>query len=188
MNSCQQYHEFLNQFKPYAAKPDTHIAYQIKQCDVVDYIDNNVAELITPKGRIEFTHEQQVSLGDFIVFQGLDGAYHVSQAMFKKLHFMDGETPVLPGQPVIEEPIKGYPNVACLVIKIGKRYFSEIKNDRVITAWSIQGARHFLLWNKKDRADLTKKIAELNSRHKKPAVIEVGFWSRDIAASEGGVL
>lgn len=186
MNSCQQYHQFLNQFKPFAPKPDTNIAYQIKQGDVVDYIDNNVAELITPAGRIEFTHEQQVSLGDFIVTKTLSDAYHVSQTLFKKLHFMAGEAAALPGQPVIEEFYPGHEHVVGKVLKIADRYFIEIKNGKVRTTPYLKGARIFKRHNEKDQAALLKLITELEQRKKKPTAFEVGFWSRDAAASEGG--
>lgn len=188
MNNCMHYQMFVSQFKPFAPKPDLNMAYQIKKGDVVDYIDSNKARLTTQLGGIEFTWEQQVSLGDFIVHGGVRAAYHVSQTLFKKLHFMAGENAVLPGQPVIEEFYAGNAHAVGKVIKIAGRYFMEIKNDKVMTTPYLKGARIFRRHNEKEQAALVKLIKELEQRKKKPAVVEVGFWSRDIAASEGGVL
>lgn len=189
MNSCQQYHQFLNQFDSHAARIQVGHAYKIKQGDVVDYIANNVAELITPKGRLEFTHEQSVSLGDYIFLGSLGSSYHVSQSMFKRLFCDSAESIALPGQPVVEESYAGNPLVWHSVIKINDRYFSEFKNGRVMTAWCIEGAKKFETRNNPVAVSQMQKIvAELQQRKKKPFVVEVGFWSRDIPASQGGVL
>lgn len=186
MNNCMHYQMFVSQFKPFAPKPDLNMAYQIKKGDVVDYIDNNKAKLTTQLGGIEFTWEEQISLGDFIVHGGVRAAYHVSQTLFKKLHFMAGENAVLPGQPVIEEFYPGHEHVVGKVLKIADRYFIEIKNGKVRTTPYLKGARIFKRHNEKDQAALLKLINELEQRKKKPTAFEVGFWSRDIAASEGG--
>lgn len=187
MNSCQQYQQFLSQFNTFALNPDPNHAYQIKKGDRVDYIDSKKAELTTQLGGIKFNYEQQVSLGDFIVLGGVGAAYHVSQTLFKKLHLMTGETPVLPGQPVIEEHYEGNPVFWHSVIKINDRYFSEIKNGRVRTAWCIEGAKKFeTRHNPVAVSQMQKVVAELQQKKKNPKVLEVGYWSRDIAESEGG--
>jgi len=185
MKACDQFNAFLNQFESHTARIQVGHAYKIKQGDVVDYIANNVAELITPKGRLEFTHEQSVSLGDYIFYGSLGSSYHVSQTMFKRLFCDKAHCIALPGQPLVEESFAGNPLVWHSVIKINDRYFSEFKNGRVMTAWCIEGAKKFKTRNNPVAVDQIQKIvAELQLKKKKPKVLEVGYWSRHPAGSE----
>ena len=71
------------------------------------------------------------------------------------------------------------------VIKLGSRYFIEIKNGRVMTACYINGATRYGRVIDEDKKR-NKALAELEARKKNPQLLEVGFWSRTVETVQGG--
>lgn len=88
------------------------------------------------------------------------------------------------GSPALEKTGSGNLHVSGHVIEIEGRYFRGIEKNRVITAWSIEGATKFRSYH--DSKKLEKTLAELAARKKKAQVLEVGYWMREFAELQGG--
>lgn len=86
--------------------------------------------------------------------------------------------------PALEKRGSGDLHVSGYVIEIDGRYFRGIEKGRVLTAWSIEGATKFRPHH--DAKKLEKTLAELAARKKSAQVLEVGYWSREYGAVQGG--
>jgi hypothetical protein len=196
MRTCDQVNAFLSTFGDYKAKRNSRMAYEVKESDrIIPCADESFGILHTDKGRIKFIRSAelvsyQVFPGDFIeIIQWPNCAVHWEREHFLAQNVQPDETVIKRGDAVLEH-YEGTDQLitAGSVIKIADRYFVEIKNNRVLTAWSINGAARFYDHNHalNNTKKLQKTLAELEARKKNPQVVEVGFWSRTVEEVQGG--
>lgn len=191
MKHCDRVNAFLSTFGSYKPKPKSRMAYEIKQGDRVDFITSSVAELHTAKGSILFNIQpgRFVSTGDFVeIIQWPNYSVHWPRSQFLAQNVQPEDTVIERGDVVLEQyPGTDSLNCAGTVIMVGDRYFIEIKNGRVATSYQINAATRFgrLIDSDKKR---NKALEELTARKKKPKILEVGFWSREITEVQGGAV
>ncbi|MEN3159565.1 hypothetical protein ABC502_14390 [Alkalimonas sp. NCh-2] len=187
MSSCAQVNQFLGTFQSFKAKDKSRMAYEIKPTDTIDlYEELNV--LWTEKGKIEFARKKkaEVSAGDFIeIIQWPDIAVHWPRDQFIAQNVSESDRVINRGDATLETWGSGNLQTSGTVIQVGSRYFVEIYNGRVLTACYIGGATRYNRFIDQDKKR-DKALAELEKRKKKPKVMEVGFWSRDVEEVQGG--
>lgn len=191
MNSCQKANAFLSQFKPFLPKQKTVIAYEVQPTDKCDFITLGYGVLHTLKGNVEFTIKEthRVCVGDYVVLEKFDQpAKHWTRKDFHAANYVGDDIVVKRGDAVFEEgAAPGDPLVCSTVIKIKDRYFIEIKEGRVLTAAYINGATRFSRLIDEDKKR-NKALAELTARKRNPQLLEIGFWSREVAEVQGGAV
>lgn len=72
----------MSMFKPYQSKPVVRMAYEVKQNDCIEKIDEQTSEIVSAEGYVRFKHYEPVKAGDFIVKLTESDTYHCSRAVF----------------------------------------------------------------------------------------------------------
>lgn len=191
MKRCDQVNAFLSTFGSYTPKQKSRMAYEVKEADCLTFLGatREIATLNTAKGSIVFlmTPTSVVNVGDFIeIIKWPAVAVHWPRSQFLAQNVQQEDTVIERGDVVLEQyPGTDSLNCAGTVIMVGDRYFIEIKNGRVATSYQINAATRFgrLIDSDKKR---NKALEELTARKKKPKILEVGFWSREIKEVQGG--
>lgn len=192
---CQAINGVLSTFKPYTPKQKSRIAYEVKESDqLIESSDERFGILKTDKGLIQFTRNiefisYQVFPGDFIeIIKWPNVAVHWPRSQFEAQNITANDTVIQRGDAVFEEGgAPGEPLVCSTVIKVKDRYFVEIKDGRVLTAAYIDGATRYRRIIDEDKKR-NKALAELTARKRNPQLLEIGFWSREIAEVQGGAV
>lgn len=136
MSRCDQVNAFLSSFGSYKAKDKSRIAYEIKAGDKIDYCAGYFNSLQTEKGEIDFYKSPgaEVEIGDFIeIIQWPHLAVHWSRDVFIAQNINPTDNVIIRGNAVLEQSSESHLTTAGTVIKVGTRYFIEIKNGRVMT-------------------------------------------------------
>ena len=189
--TCDQVNAFLSQFDCYKQADASRMAYEVKESDRVSYGDEGFGLLVTDKGEIKFLLGEKflqgvrlVSPGDFIeLIQWPHVALHWPRSQF--LAQTSSENVINRGDATLETWGPGNLTVSGTVIKVGNRYFIEIKNGRVMTSPYLRGATSYMRLIDEDKKR-NKALAALTARKKKPQVLEFGYWSRTVEEVQGG--
>lgn len=195
MRACDQVNAFLSTFKPYTPKQKSRMAYEVKESDqITEGADQRFSILKNEKGHIRFIRniefaQYPVYPGDFIeIIKWPNVAVHWPRSQFEAQNITANDTVIQRGDAVFEEGgAPGDPLVCSTVIKVKDRYFIEIKDGRVLTAAYIDGATRYRRIIDEDKKR-NKALAELTARKRNPQLLEIGFWSREIAEVQGGAV
>lgn len=186
MSRCDQVNAFLSTFDCYKQANASRMAYEIKPDDKVDLLGGTWTLLQTAKGTIDFTRSErdEVVAGDFVeIIKWPECAVHWPREQF--IAQTSTENVINRGDATLETWGPGNLQTSGTVIKLGSRYFIEIKNGRVMTACYINGATRYGRVIDEDKKR-NKALAELEARKKNPQLLEVGFWSRTVETVQGG--
>jgi hypothetical protein len=190
MRSCDQVNAFLSTFGCYKEANASRMAYEVKESDrIIECADSNFGILRTEKGGVKFIRNAelvsyQVFPGDFIeIIKWPNVVVHWPREQF--LSQTSQENVINRGDATLETWGPGNLQTSGTVIKVGDRYFIEIKNGRVMTACYINGATRYGRFIDEDKKR-NRALNALIARKKKPQVLEVGFWSRTVETVQGG--